>query len=457
MATRKEPARAGYALFDTAIGTCGIAWTEHGIVRIQLPERSRAATIVRLATGRALDEQQPPRAVARAIARITRHVGGDPQDLSDLALDMRDLAPFRRQVYEAARRIGAGTTATYGDVARALAMPGAARAIGRTLGTNPLPIVVPCHRVIAANGRSGGFSAFGGLATKERLLAAEGVTGGWRPAAGATRTVAMPASAKANGAAATAARPAARRASPAGSQTDAATAAAGGASRRSRLRTGVAPTIGDGFDDAAALRHLRAVDARLGAWLDEFGPFTMQCKETGSTFAALAEAIVYQQLHGKAAATIFGRFQALYPGKRFPQPESVLATPDETLRAAGLSRNKLLAIRDLAERCRAGSVPALAALRRMPDDEVIQCLTAVRGIGRWTAEMLLLFRLGRPDVLPVDDYGVRKGFAVVFHRKELPAPAELARHGERWRPYRSVASWYLWRAADRALRAPVNA
>lgn len=210
--------------------------------------------------------------------------------------------------------------------------------------------------------------------------------------------------------------------------------------------------IGRRFDTESALAHLRGADARLGAFMDGHGPFTMQLKNTSSTFAALAEAIVYQQLNGRAAATIFGRFAALYPERRFPAPSDVLATSDDLLRSAGLSRNKILAIRDLAERTVQGTVPDVAALRRMPDDEVVACLTAVRGIGRWTAEMLLMFRLGRPDVLPVDDYGVRKGFAVVYRKRALPTPAELLRHGERWRPFRSVASWYLWRAAENAPR-----
>jgi 3-methyladenine DNA glycosylase/8-oxoguanine DNA glycosylase len=221
-----------------------------------------------------------------------------------------------------------------------------------------------------------------------------------------------------------------------------------GHAKRARSAT----PIGRRFDAEAALAHLRGADARLGAFMDRHGAFAMELKDTSSTFAALAEAIVYQQLNGRAAATIFGRFQALYPGRRFPIAEDVLATADETLRAAGLSRNKLLAIRDLAERTVQGTVPDVAALRRMPDDDVVACLTAVRGIGRWTAEMLLMFRLGRPDVLPVDDYGVRKGFAAVYRKRALPTPQELLRHGERWRPFRSVASWYLWRAAEAAPR-----
>ena len=165
-------------------------------------------------------------------------------------------------------------------------------------------------------------------------------------------------------------------------------------------------------------------------------------------FDALAESIAYQQLSGKAAATIFGRVRALYPKRKWLDPEQLLATPDETLRAAGLSRAKTAALKDLAAKTIDGTVPAGRALIRMSDDEIITRLTAVRGIGRWTVEMLLLFDLGRPDVWPVDDYGVRKGFAKTFRRRKLPTPKELMKFGEKWRPYRSVAAWYFWRALD---------
>jgi 3-methyladenine DNA glycosylase/8-oxoguanine DNA glycosylase len=167
-------------------------------------------------------------------------------------------------------------------------------------------------------------------------------------------------------------------------------------------------------------------------------------------FDALAESIAYQQLSGKAAATIFGRVRALYPKRKWLDPEQLLATPDETLRAAGLSRAKTAALKDLAAKTIDGTVPAGRALIRMSDDEIITRLTAVRGIGRWTVEMLLLFDLGRPDVWPVDDYGVRKGFAKTFGRRKLPTPKQLMKFGEKWRPYRSVAAWYFWRALDAA-------
>ena len=207
-----------------------------------------------------------------------------------------------------------------------------------------------------------------------------------------------------------------------------------------------------GFDSALALKTLRAADPKLRRAMDRIGEFALEGELRGakSVYGALAEAIVSQQLSGKAAATIYGRVCALHPGSRGgPKPDQILATSDEALRGAGLSRAKTLALRDLAERSLAGEIPTLARARRLSDDEVIERLTAVRGIGRWTAEMFLIFRLGRPDVLPVDDYGVRKGFALAFGQKDLPKPKDLAAYGVRWAPFRTVASWYLWRVADR--------
>jgi 3-methyladenine DNA glycosylase/8-oxoguanine DNA glycosylase len=185
--------------------------------------------------------------------------------------------------------------------------------------------------------------------------------------------------------------------------------------------------------------------------IDAVGPFELELRKTASVFVALAEAIVYQQLTGKAAATIFGRVCALFPRGRLT-PEQILSASDRQLRGAGLSRSKVLSLRDLARRTEAGEIPGLARLRRMDDEAIVECLSEVRGIGRWTVEMLLIFRLARPDVLPADDYGVRKGFAAAFKKRELPARADIEKRGARWRPYRTVASWYLWRAAERAGR-----
>ncbi len=211
------------------------------------------------------------------------------------------------------------------------------------------------------------------------------------------------------------------------------------------------------FDATEAVAHLRASDSKLALLIDRAGPFTLKLDPSQSPFESLVESILYQQLHGKAAATIHRRVREYFGGD--PAPQQLLGTPDEPLRAAGVSGNKIKALRDLAARTLDGTVPTHAAIRKMPDAEIVERLTEVRGIGPWTVEMLLIFRLGRPDVLPVSDYGVRKGFALTFLRvprtrplaaEDLPKPEVLLKRGRRWAPFRSVASWYLWRACDLA-------
>ncbi|HEY5057246.1 MAG TPA: DNA-3-methyladenine glycosylase 2 family protein [Acidobacteriaceae bacterium] len=222
------------------------------------------------------------------------------------------------------------------------------------------------------------------------------------------------------------------------------------------------------YDSAAAFKHLAAADPKLGRLIQRAGPFTLKVAGSQSPFEALVEAIVYQQLHGKAAATIHRRLLesfALTPTLEVsgtgahPTPQKILDCPTPQLRGAGLSQNKTLALRDLAAKTIDGTVPTLARIRRMSDDDIITHLTQVRGIGKWTVEMLLIFRLGRPDVLPVSDYGVRKGFALTFGKlkpsdkvtpADLAKPADMLKHGARWAPWRSVATWYMWRACDLA-------
>ncbi len=198
----------------------------------------------------------------------------------------------------------------------------------------------------------------------------------------------------------------------------------------------------------AALEHLTKSDKVLAGLIRKVGPCRLKPRVTTSPFQALVQSVAHQQLNGTAANTILKRVVALYPGRRFPKPEDVLNTPDERLRAAGLSRAKTAAIKDVAAKTVEGVVPASRAMGKMPDAEIVERLTTIRGVGPWTVEMLLIFNLGRLDILPATDFGVRKGFAVVYRRRELPAPAALLQHGERWRPFRSIASWYLWRALD---------
>lgn len=198
----------------------------------------------------------------------------------------------------------------------------------------------------------------------------------------------------------------------------------------------------------AALAHLSASDPRFADLIARTRRFEPRASVLVRPFDALAESIAYQQLSGKAAATIWSRVRALYGKRKWLDPKQVLATPDETLRAAGLSGSKTAAIKDLAARTLDGTVPKATALAKMSEDEIIERLTRVRGIGKWTVEMLLLFELGRLDVWPVDDLGVRKGYMKTFRKRKMPKPKELEKIGQRWRPYRSVAAWYFWRACD---------
>lgn len=198
----------------------------------------------------------------------------------------------------------------------------------------------------------------------------------------------------------------------------------------------------------AATDHLGATDPRFAALIARAKPFTPRAAVLVRPFDSLAESIAYQQLSGKAAATIWGRVRALYPRRKWLDPKQVLATPDETLRACGLSWNKIAAFKDLSAKSIDGTVPTGRALATMSDEEIIERLTEVRGIGRWTVEMLLLFDLGRLDVWPVSDLGVQKGYAKTFGKRKLPTPKQLLKIGEKWRPYRSVAAWYFWRALD---------
>jgi O-6-methylguanine DNA methyltransferase len=391
---RAQMSGQGFAVFDTAVGACGIAWGEGGVIGVRLPEgherETRAWMARRFPEAR---EGTPTPAVGRAIEGICALLRGEPSDLSGVALDMTSVPPFHRRVYEAARGIAPGATLSYGEIAAHIGSPLAARAVGQALGRNPFAIVVPCHRVLAAGGKAGGFSASGGVATKLRMLSIEG----------------------------------------------------SGPRQVSLFQGGFA------FDPDAAVEHVRGSDPTLARLIDAVGPFRMKLAGTQSLFVALAQAIVYQQLNGKAAATIFGRVCALFPhAPDGPRPEHVLRMSDDKLRGAGLSRSKLLSLRDLARKSSDGEIPTLDEVHRMESEAIVERLTAVRGIGRWTVEMLLMFRLGRPDVLPTDDYGIRKGFALTFKKRELPSRKDLEKRGARWKPFRTVASWYLWRAVERS-------
>ncbi len=384
--TLRSPAQ-GYH-FPTPIGRCGLTWGELGVQYLELPRPTPAALRRALqdhGVATVEDAADGPAEVAEIATAIAAMIAGRDDDLTWVPLDQTGITPFARSVYDATRTIGPGHTATYGKIA-AMAGTGAARAVGRAMGANSHPIVVPCHRVTAAGGRIGGYSAEGGIATKVRLLLAE--------ARGDGNTDPLP------------------------------------------------------YDVDEACAWLSAADELMAETIRRVGPCTLRLRPLGTTVAALCEAIVSQQLSGRAAATIHARLCTAFPDPLAgPTARGLAAMTETELRAVGLSRAKTLAVHDLATRALAGQIPDLDELALLADDDVVDALTSVRGIGRWTVEMLLIFRLGRPDVLPVDDLGVRKGFARMAGRASV-TPAELADHGQRWHPYASVASWYLWRATE---------
>jgi DNA-3-methyladenine glycosylase II len=207
-------------------------------------------------------------------------------------------------------------------------------------------------------------------------------------------------------------------------------------------------------ETARVMEELSRADRRLARVIRRVGTFPNQKRKSQHPFVSLFRAIVYQQITGKAAEAILNRVKTMIARDGFPTPEEILRASKVKLRRAGLSRQKIAAAKDLAAKTLDGTVPPLAKLRRMDEEEIIERLTQVRGIGVWSVQMFLIFQLGRTDVLPIDDYGIRKGFARIYGHKEVPKPKAVLEHGERWRPYRSIASWYLWRAAEEKQKKP---
>jgi DNA-3-methyladenine glycosylase II len=200
----------------------------------------------------------------------------------------------------------------------------------------------------------------------------------------------------------------------------------------------------------AAHKHLSKRDPVLKLLIREHGFCALTPEKRRSPFQSLVQAVAHQQLNGTAANTILTRFKKLFPGRKFPRPEDLAKVSDAQIRACGFSFAKIKAIRDIAEKTLSGVIPTSREIVKLSDDEIVARLTEVRGVGRWTVEMLLIFQLGRLDVLPADDFGVRSGFRVAYKKREMPKPKELLAFGEKWKPHRTTAAWFLWRAADAA-------
>jgi O-6-methylguanine DNA methyltransferase len=379
-----------YTLFDTELGKCGMAWKESSrsnenpvVIGFQLPEATAQLTEARIARRwKANRTGTIPARISDIIKRVKLHFKGEAQDFRDIKLYLDGTGRFTKQVYDAARAIPSGRTMTYGQLAEVAGRSGAARAVGQAMSKNPIPLIIPCHRVLASGSKPGGFSAHGGLTTKAKMLAIEGAT------------------------------------------------------------LGCPATIRSVREFKRAAIQLGKKDPRLATILSQ--PVDFRLMPEDSPYETLVKAVVHQQLSPKAAETILGRITALYPASKLPQPSDLIETADGALRNAGLSRSKTKALKDIAARTLDGTVPSAKEILTLSDAEIIKRLTLIYGVGQWTVEMMLIFNLGRADVLPVDDYALRKSIAGVFGMSTIPTPKEAIKLGESWRPFRTVASLYLW-------------
>jgi len=375
-----------FAILETPLGPCAVEWGEAGVQRLTFG-RDAELRRQRLAARGAAEAARLPRFVREAVGRLRKHLSGGPQDLAAVPLDFARASPPLRALADLLRATPSGATVEAGAFAARLGL--AEAQLRRLLARNPLPVLLPGHRVLGPEGQLGAWG--GGELLQERLLGLESMAhpplhaGDGQPAA---------------------------------------------------------PRVEEALDS------LRRRDPALGDVIQQVGPYRLSLRRGHSPYEALARSIVGQQISGRAAQAILARLASVFGTPGVPPPERIRQAPDGQLRAAGLSAGKARAFRDLAAHALAGQVPGWAALRRWPDERILATLTRIHGIGRWTVEMVLLFRLGRPDVLPLGDLGIRKGYARALGRGRLPSTRELQRRGWRWRPFRSVASWYLWRALE---------
>lgn len=379
-----------WTTFPVANDTAGISWNAQGVTDLLLPE-ARAADVerkLRKLTGNKTAATRLPASIKSLIRKIRLHLQGKLQDFADVPVCLDGATDFMREVYRTAQKIPAGTVTTYAELAAQLGKPKAARAVGTALGKNPVLLIIPCHRIIASSRKLGGFSAPGGVATKSALLQCEGVS------------LQKPA------------------------------------------------VLGSAAEWQKAVRYLQKQDKQLAGIIKQVGMFSFQPHQRAEPLDALVSAIVSQQLSTKVANTILQRVRAVINKNGKADAKKVLATPDADLRAAGLSGMKVSYLKDLAQHVIDGKFPTLQDVQKLSDAQIIQLFTQVKGIGKWTVEMYLMFDLGRADIFPVDDYGIRKAIAKLHQLDDLPPAKSLAVYAEKWKPYRTVASLYLWRSLD---------
>ena len=367
---------SGWTTFTTPAGLMAMSWTPRGVNRLVMGLKAAPKEF-----GADLPQIARPRGpVAEIVKRSKGLLAGRKDDLHDVPVDFGEMGGFPVQVLEELRRVAPGQVVTYGELAARAGKPGAARAVGRIMGSNPVPLIVPCHRCLGADGSLTGFSSDGDLDLKAHLLHLEGYV----------------------------------------------------------LNK----------EHAAGMAHLSRRDPVMRRLIKVCPPFRPLPDKPQTPYDNLVSAIIHQQLAVKAGRTIAGRVRNLTPGAHHPTPQEMLSFSDGELRAVGLSGQKTSYVKDLAARVGDGRLK-LGGLRRLSDAEAIAKLTEVRGIGVWSAQMHLMFHLGRLDVLPVGDLGLQIACSKAYGLEEKYATAaQMEELGERWRPYRSIASWYLWRSLD---------
>ena len=373
-----------YGFFDSLVGKCAIVWDGGGLLRVCLPLESPSETRVSILNDFPDAKESPLTRLSKKIAlAISCAISGGKVNFSFVPVNSCNWSEFDTKVYKAAKSIRQGTTITYGSLAKEIGRPSAYRAVGTALGKNPVPIVVPCHRVIAGDGSLRGFSAARGVATKRILLKLEGCN--W---------------------------------------------------------------LSDSlqYDLLESSQFLKTADPRMARLIRMVGPPGIDPPRKVQLFESLLKAIVSQQLSVTAAATIHSRVvEQFHCGFSRLDPTRILISDEVYLTACGLSKNKARSVKELASRVLDKSLPSEKELQEMADEDIVESLTSVRGIGRWTAQMILIFQLGRPDVLAVDDLALRKGLAILVGKKLQSSRTDLEKYARRWRPFRSAGSWYLWR------------
>jgi len=387
---RMQKQEAAWITFPTSLGICGVSWDVQGVTSFFLPEASGRGveTHLKRMTESKRASSVPPSWIKELIGKVKAHLKGEAQDFSNLPLHFIETPEFTHSVYRATQKIPSGEVVTYTEMAARIGKPNAVRAVGTALGRNPIPLIVPCHRVVASSGKLGGYSAPGGVETKAALLELEGV---------------------------------------------------------SLKKSGVMVTLAQ-WQKAA--RTLQKQDKSIARLIKKVGPLQFQPLLKKEPLAALIQAITSQQLSSKAAATILNRVNALIAEDSHPDPKRILNTDDIDLRKAGLSFMKVSFLKDLARKYLDGKLSPLEKLKQMSDEQIIKEFTQIKGVGRWTVEMYLIFNLGRADIFPTLDFGIRKAVAQLYGLSKVPEPKDIEKYGERWKPYRSVASLYLWYSMD---------